>query len=98
MQNVLEGREHPRSDDEDVPVVMPDLPATLVISTAQQMKACADPTRSRILGLIQHQPATATQLAQVLGVGPNKISYHLRILQAAGLVQVVARRLIRGIV
>ncbi|HEV8190178.1 MAG TPA: winged helix-turn-helix domain-containing protein, partial [Ktedonobacterales bacterium] len=47
---------------------------------------------------IQHQPATATQLAQVLGVAPNKISYHLRILETAGLVQIVARRLIRGIV
>src|SRR5262249_8985865 len=77
---------------------MPDLPTTLVLSTAQQMKACADPTRSRILGIIQHRPATATQLAQILGVAPNKISYHLQVLEAAGMVQVVARRLVRGIV
>jgi DNA-binding transcriptional ArsR family regulator len=98
MEDISGGHDIPRIEDGEGPVVMPDLPTTLVISTAQQMKACADPTRSRILGLIQHQPATATQLAQVLGVAPNKISYHLRILEAAGLAQVVARRLIRGIV
>jgi DNA-binding transcriptional ArsR family regulator len=95
----MSGEQHiPGIDDREGSVVMPNLPPTLVISTAQQMKACADPTRTRILGLIQHQPATATQLAQILGVAANKISYHLRILEAAGLAQVVARRLIRGIV
>jgi DNA-binding transcriptional ArsR family regulator len=87
----------PPPDAVETPIVMPELPAALVISTARQLKACADATRSRILGLIQHQPATATQLAQALGVASNKISYHLRTLEAAGLVQVVARRLIRGI-
>src|SRR5215510_4706578 len=98
MKAVAGRQDIPDVDDGEGSVVMPDLPAALVISTAQQMKACADPTRSRILGLIQHQPGTATQLAQVLGVAPNKISYHLRILEAAGLAQIVARRHIRGIV
>ena len=43
----------------NVPVTMPELPAQIVINTAQQFKAVSDPIRSRILGIIQNQPATA---------------------------------------
>jgi len=98
LVDVSVGQHIPDHDDQEAPVVMPDLPTTLVLSTAQQMKACADPTRSRILGIIQHHPATATQLAQLLEVAPSRVSYHLQVLEAAGMVQVVARRLVRGIV
>ena len=82
----------------DVPVKMPELPAQLVINTAQQFKAISDPTRSRILGIIQNQPATAKQIADRLGASPGAIGHHLHVLEAAGLAQVVARRLVRGIV
>lgn len=83
---------------EDVPVVMPELPLRLDISTSQQYKALGDPTRSRILGIIQQQPATAKQIADRLGIPPGTINHHLQTLEAAGLAQVVARRIIRGIV
>jgi DNA-binding transcriptional ArsR family regulator len=83
---------------EDVPVTMPDLPLQLTISTPEQFKAIADPTRNRILGIIQNQPATAKQIATNLGASPGTIGHHLQVLEAAGLAQVVARRLIRGIV
>src|SRR5262249_28673566 len=83
---------------EDVPVVMPDLPLRLDISTSQQYKALGDPTRSRILSIIQQQPATAKQIADRLGIPPGTINHHLQTLEAAGLAQVVARRIIRGIV
>src|SRR5216683_7909452 len=82
----------------DVPVTMPELPVQLVINTVQQFKATSDPVRSRILGIIQNQPATAKQIADRLGATPGAIGHHLRVLEAAGLAQVVARRLIRGIV
>ena len=52
---------------EDVPVTMPELPPQLVINTLQQFKAISDPIRSRILGIIQNQPATARQIADRLG-------------------------------
>src|SRR6266516_1199199 len=81
-----------------VPVKMPELPAQLVINTAQQFKAISDPIRSRILGIIQNQPATAKQIADSLGASPGAIGHHLHVLEAAGLAQVVARRLVRGIV
>jgi DNA-binding transcriptional ArsR family regulator len=83
---------------EDVPVTMPELPAKLVINTVQQFKAISDPLRSRILGIIQNQPATAKQIADRLGVSPGAIGHHLHVLEAAELAQVVARRLVRGIV
>ena len=83
---------------ESVPVMMPDLPSKLVLSTEQQFKAISDPCRSRILGIIQHQPATAKQIADRLGASPGAIGHHLHVLEAAGLAQVVARRLVRGTV
>ncbi len=82
----------------DVPVTMPELPVRLVVNTAQQFKAISDPIRSRILGIIQNQPATAKQIADRLGASPGAIGHHLHVLEAAGLAQVVARRLVRGIV
>ena len=82
----------------DVPVTMPELPISFTITTEQQLKACSDPVRSRILGIIQNQPATAKQIAHRLGATPGAIGHHLHVLEAAGLAQIVARRLVRGIV
>lgn len=81
-----------------VPVVMPDLPLRLEVTEERQMAAIGDPTRSRILGVIQHQPATAKQIADRLGMAPGTVGHHLHVLEEAGLAQVVARRLVRGIV
>ena len=81
-----------------VPVAMPELPPRLVVTSERQVEAISDPTRSRILVIIQHQPATAKQIAGRLGLAPGTVGHHLRTLEAAGLAQVVARRLVRGIV
>jgi predicted ArsR family transcriptional regulator len=70
----------------------------LLINTAQQYKALGDPTRVKILAIIQQQPATAKQIADRLGIAPGTAGHHLQALEAAGLAQVVARRLVRGIV
>jgi predicted ArsR family transcriptional regulator len=83
---------------DSVPVTMPDLPLRRTISTELQLKAISDATRSRILGIIQNQPATAKQIADRLAATPGAIGHHLHILEAAGLAQIVARRLTRGIV
>lgn len=82
----------------DVPVIMPDLPSRLTISTEQQFKAISDMVRSRILGIIQHQPLTAKQIALRLQATTGAIGHHLHVLEEAGLVKVVARRITRGIV
>src|SRR6266513_1718078 len=82
----------------NIPVTMPELPSRIPIKTAQQFRAISDPLRSRILGIIQNQPATAKRIAHILNASPGAIGHHLHVLEAAGLAQVVARRLIRGIV
>ncbi len=83
---------------DDVPVTMPTLPAKLRVHTAQQFKALGDPTRERILHIIKHEPLTAKQLGERLNMPPGTVGHHLQVLEAAGLAQVVARRLVRGIV
>ncbi len=80
------------------PVVMPELPPTVEIRTLAQHRAATDPLRSRILGVLQNQPATAKQLAERLGSTPGAIGHHLKLLARHGLVQIVARRQMRGIV
>jgi DNA-binding transcriptional ArsR family regulator len=79
-------------------LAMPDLPPSLTLRSAKQYKALGDPLRVRILELIQHQPRTAKQLAGLLERPPGTIGHQLRVLEAAGLAQVVARRLVKGIV
>lgn len=83
---------------DDIPVTMPELPTYLHVNTAQQFKALGDSLRWRILSFIQHQPATAKQIATRLKSTPGTVGHHLQVLEAAGLVQVVARRLTHGII
>ena len=98
--------DHPTHDNhesipilpESAPIIMPELPPKRVLTTMQEFKAVSDDTRSRILGLIQQQPATARQIADRLGATPGAIGHHLHLLEAAGLAQVVARRFVRGTV
>lgn len=83
---------------EDVPVGMPELPATLRVHTAQQFKAIGEQTRLHILDIIKYEPLTAKQLSERLGLAPGTVGHHLQVLEEAGLAQIVARRLIHGIV
>lgn len=93
----------PTSNEENIQpenrlVKMPELPATLHVNTAQQFKAIGDQTRWQILDHIQHRPATAKQVADIMKMSPGTIGHHLQVLEAAGLAQVVARRTVHGIV
>jgi DNA-binding transcriptional ArsR family regulator len=64
-----------------------------VVLDARRLKALAHPLRIKIVGLLrQHGPATATQLAERLGVNSGATSYHLRQLAEAGLVAEDAER------
>lgn len=54
---------------------------------AEQVRILAHPLRMRLLAVLRLEgPATATQLARRLGTDTGKTSYHLRQLEAAGLV------------
>jgi DNA-binding transcriptional ArsR family regulator len=62
-----------------------------VIHDPAAAAAALDPVRSRILSELS-QPASAAMLASRLGVPRQKINYHLRALEAHGLVQVAHER------
>ena len=49
-------------------------------------KAAGDPTRTRILKLLEHGPLCVCQVQAVLGLAPSTVSKHLTLLKAAGLV------------
>lgn len=65
---------------------VPDPDKDLVLDTAT-MKALSHPLRVQIVGLLRrYGPATATTLAQRLGINTGATSYHLRQLAAYGLI------------
>ncbi len=50
-------------------------------------KAAGDPTRTRILKLLEGGSLCVCQVQAVLGLAPSTVSKHLALLKAAGLVQ-----------
>jgi ArsR family transcriptional regulator len=57
---------------------------------ATVLKALADPTRLRLLSLVQAAPrseACVCELTEPLGISQPTVSHHLRILSEAGLLQ-----------
>jgi ArsR family transcriptional regulator len=54
---------------------------------AAVLKALADPNRLRILAVLAQHEACNCQLNSQLGLAPNLLSHHLRVLEQAGLVR-----------
>jgi ArsR family transcriptional regulator len=50
------------------------------------LKALADPTRMRILKLLERKKMCVCELTAVIGIRQSSISHHLKILRDAGLV------------
>jgi DNA-binding transcriptional ArsR family regulator len=82
---------------ESVPVEMPELPPSLRVSSEEQFKALGHPLRARIVQMTRFRPLTAKQIADELGSTPGAVGHHLQVLERAGLVRVVARRLINNL-
>jgi ArsR family transcriptional regulator len=51
------------------------------------LKALADPNRLRILAVLVQRESCNCQLNSQLGLAPNLLSHHLRVLEQAGLVR-----------
>lgn len=66
------------------------------ITDPQVAKALAHPLRVRILGLLEEGTASPSDLARELGGELSLVSYHVRRLEAAGLVKLVRRKQRRG--
>ena len=67
-----------------------------VIETAAAAAAALDPIRSRVLAALA-EPGSATTVGRTLGLPRQKVNYHLRALEAHGLLSQVDVRARRGL-
>jgi DNA-binding transcriptional ArsR family regulator len=67
-----------------------------VLTQPGELKAIAHPIRTRILGVLEKEPASAKRLAERLEMSHGRIGHHLKVLEAAGLVAVVEERRVRA--
>src|SRR5271166_4644126 len=56
-------------------------------STLKSLRALSDPTRLRIIALLQRDELSVHELQEITRMGQSRISTHLGLLQEAGLVQ-----------
>jgi DNA-binding transcriptional ArsR family regulator len=69
----------------------------LYIEDVDQAAALLKPQRIEMLKLMDH-PRTCLELGKIFGETPQKINYHIKALQNAGLVEQVGERRVRGTV
>jgi DNA-binding transcriptional ArsR family regulator len=75
---------------------VPSTPVTF-LEDPERVRLALSPIRRRLLERLRH-PASATQLAAELELGRQLVNYHLRVLEEAGLVELVEERPRRGCV
>jgi DNA-binding transcriptional ArsR family regulator len=66
-----------------------------LLDAPDQVRLALTPIRRRLLQRLR-EPASATQVAAELGLGRQRVNYHLRALEQAGLLEVVEERQRRG--
>lgn len=66
------------------------------VDRLEQAEALLKPRRVEVLRLLA-EPRTCTQIGRALGDSPQKVYYHVKQLQSAGVVELVDERRVRGI-
>lgn len=66
-----------------------------LVAEPDRLRAALPPLRRRLLDRLRN-PASATQLAAELELPRQKVNYHLRVLEQAGLIELVEERQRRG--
>lgn len=66
-----------------------------LLDRPDQVLVALEPLRRELLARLA-EPASATELAVALGLGRQKVAYHLKALEEAGLVELVEERQRRG--
>ncbi|MBN9348556.1 MAG: helix-turn-helix transcriptional regulator [Devosia sp.] len=72
-------------------------PDTALIEDLERARLALDPIKRQLLAALR-EPGSASTLARQLGLPRQKLGYHLRALEAAGLVRVVEERPRRGFI
>jgi predicted ArsR family transcriptional regulator len=70
---------------------------TLVVSEPEQLRALGDDLRTKITSLLRERAWSTQQLAHELGVPKGTVGHHLKVLERAGLIQIVRTRQVRAV-
>jgi DNA-binding transcriptional ArsR family regulator len=87
------------SSNERITLPSPDYEAVdvLVVREPEQLRALGDDLRSKIVVLLRDRAASTTELAEKLGLPKSTVGHHVKVLEKAGLVQVVRTRQVRAL-
>ena len=66
-------------------------------SEAAQLRALAGEPRLQIVALLRERAASATELAEAVGLAKGTVAHHLKVLERAGLIRVVRTRRVRAL-
>ena len=69
----------------------------IALTAPSQVKAISHPLRTTILGLLHERAATVSELAAAVERPKSTVAHHVKVLNEAGLVQVVRTRRVRAI-
>lgn len=67
------------------------------LTDPKQIKAVLHPMRQRIMRALDAGPGTPSEVARRIGLPANKVHYHVRVLEEAGLVRLVETRSVGSI-
>jgi DNA-binding transcriptional ArsR family regulator len=84
--------------NERITLPTPDYEAddVLVVREPEQLKALGDDLRSKIVILMRDRAYSTTELAHKLGLPKSTVGHHVKVLEKAGLLQVVRTRQVRA--
>ncbi len=74
-----------------------DAQDVLVVSEPEQLRALGDDLRSRIVALLRERARSTHDLADELALPKGTVGHHLKVLERAGLIQVVRTRQVRAL-
>lgn len=79
---------------------MTSLKEVLKLTTFESVRAFSDPYRLRIISTIRDfkRPATVKEISDAMGETPAKVHYHVKKLEKAGILSLVATKEINGII
>jgi DNA-binding transcriptional ArsR family regulator len=69
----------------------------IALTRSAQVKAIGHPLRTAVLSLLHERAATVTELARALERPKSTVAHHVKVLEDAGLVQVVRTRRVRAV-
>jgi DNA-binding transcriptional ArsR family regulator len=74
-----------------------EAPDVLYVRRPEQLKALGDELRARIVVMLRERAQSVSELAEKLKMAKGTVGHHVKVLESAGLVQVVRTRRVRAV-